>query len=110
MARLTRDQIIELPTRTEVVEVPEWGGDIEIRELSLAQVEAIEKPRSNVDAGLKVFLEGVIDPQFQPSDYETLKKRGHAAMMRVLARIMSISGMDADSQAEILGKSKTTPR
>ena len=43
MGRLTRDQIVaQVELRTEVVEVPEWGGSVVVRELSGRERDVFE--------------------------------------------------------------------
>lgn len=112
MAILSREQVLQAVPRRETVEVPEWGGAVIIQELTVAQQEAIaksSKAKGDADAGLKTFLEGVVEPEFEPGDYDALRERGAAGMTRVLARILALSGMTPEAQAEIMGKSVATP-
>lgn len=109
MALLSRDQVLAVKPRTEIVPVPEWGGDVEITELTIDQQSQIAqsvkgKPDADAQATIKAFLEGCTNPQFEPGDYDALRAKGAGAMQRVVGRIMRLSGMTPDAQAEILGK------
>lgn len=109
MAFLSRDHILTIKPRTEVVAVPEWGGDVEISELTIDQQSAIAqsvKGRLDADAQatVKAFLEGCTNPKFDAGDYDALRALGAGAMSRVVGRILRLSGMTPEAQAEILGK------
>ena len=110
MARITRDQFFAAAIPTEVVEVPELGGDVEIRALTVAQQDAIassvkrRKDGQEADAACKTLIEGMVDPKLTAADYEALKDRSAGAVARIVGRIVRLSGMTKDVQDEILGK------
>lgn len=108
MARLTRNAILGTSLRTKSVEVPEWGGDVEIRELSLRQQQLIAAANRGADGNTNVaiatFLEGVVDPQFTAADAEALASQGIAAFQRVVNEIVELSGMAPNADKAIAGK------
>ena len=51
MKTLTKDQIVAaVDIKTEVVEVPEWGGAVAVRELTGLERDAFEQSMVRVDA------------------------------------------------------------
>jgi hypothetical protein len=111
LARITRDQFFAAAIPTEVVEVPELGGSVEIRALTVAQQQTIAtsvkrmKDGQDADAACKTLIEGMIDPQLTAADYDALKERSAGAITRIVGRIVCLSGMTKESQDEIMGKS-----
>jgi hypothetical protein len=106
---LTREQIIaqrEQPLRTEVVSVPEWGGDVIVRELSGRERDAFEaefvddKGRRRLDAMFNIrarlVAASVVDEKgqtmFFPSDVEMLSDLSAAALDRVFTAARQLSG------------------
>lgn len=106
---LTRDQIIarrEIPLRTQTVSVPEWGGDVVVRELTGRERDAFEatfvddKGRRREDAMLNIRARLVaascVDDKgqtlFYPSDVELLADLSAAALDRVFTMARQLSG------------------
>ncbi|KKL05569.1 hypothetical protein LCGC14_2604700, partial [marine sediment metagenome] len=90
MAYLTKDAIRRAPDLKErSIEVPEWGGIVKIRPLTVDQ-RATMKDRSkkrvqtpdgewgieydNEDMELNAFILGIVDPKFGPEDIDWLRK------------------------------------
>lgn len=104
---LTREQILGANDhKTETVNVPEWGGAVEVQSLSLGQRQEIRK-RSTVEDevddekfDLYAFMEGVVQPQFQLDDFEALKAKNGQAMQRVMSRIMVLAGWTVEATKE----------
>lgn len=101
---LSREALLAADDRAEkVIEVPEWGGSVKIKALSLgAWQDAME--RSTVDgkvddnlAGLHTLLVGIVEPELSAEDYEQLRNKGIDGVMRVMGEIASLSGVDANA-------------
>lgn len=106
---LTRDQIIaqrQQPLRTEIVTVPEWGGDVIVREMSGRERDAFEaefvddKGNRRADAMFNIrarlVAASVVDDEgqtvFYPSDVEMLGELSAAALDRVFTVARQLSG------------------
>ena len=108
MGRLTRDQIVaQVDLRTEVVEVPEWGGSVVVRELSGRERDVFESSivkrngqkmsvdmenmRARFVAACVIGDDG--QPMFYPSDVERLGELSAAALERVFSVGRRLAGM-----------------
>lgn len=117
MAILTRDQILAAnDIVTEVVPVPEWGGEVLVRGLTGAERDAFEKNiveikgkrtivKDNIRA--KFVAATVVDEAghllFDEADIYPLGKKSAAALDRVFAAAQRLSGL-SDSDVEELEK------
>lgn len=102
---LTRDQILAADDRrSEVVEVPEWGGSVRVVAMSGTQRDAFEmsllvngKP-DPTNARAKLVAASVVDdsgaPVFTAGDIEALGRKNAAALSRIVevARRLSAIG------------------
>lgn len=123
MSGLTRDQILGADDRpTEVVSVPEWGGEVKVRGLSGTERDAYEasiaSPRPdgrkhinlrNLRARLVVLA--CVDPEtgdrlFRDDDAEALGGKSAAAVDRLFSVARRLSGLgedDVEEMAEAFG-------
>lgn len=96
--------------QTEVVNVPEWGGDVRVRGMTGVQRDAFD--RATVDADGKADLTNfaarlaatcVVDDQGNPlftlDDIDLLADKSGAALQRVSAVAMRLSGLGAEGAA-----------
>lgn len=84
----------------EVFPVPEWGGAVKLRPLSLAQRDELTK-LSTVDGqtdGQKIVrllvLYGVSEP---PLTDEILQEKAYAVVDRIAKRVMELNGMHKEA-------------
>ena len=120
MGLLTKGDILASRLKSEVVEVPEWGGSVRVRELSAAQ-------RDSWDSTFRFDAEGnatteslrnmrarmcaisIVDesdmPIFSPVEADQLGQLSGVALHRVYAVCRRLNGMD-DSTAK---NSEATP-
>ena len=102
MKILSREEILALDDRpTEIVEVPEWGGAVKVRGMSVGQraqlLKRIQGPDGKIDpekASIVAFIEGVVEPKFTMEDYEALAEKSAEAMDRVTMAFMRLSGVE----------------
>lgn len=114
MARLTKKAIMAAPLRSEVFEVPEWGGDILLGEWPVARTQEMMALFQNVAGGtntqdpailVKLFIMGCIDPVFSEADIPDLLNASGAVIIRAAQRIMEINGLTQAAQDDARGKS-----
>jgi len=110
---LTADEIWaakDIEERT--VEVPQWGGAVRIRTLSQKQSAELRKKAMRTNPITKqseldnealeqlLFIEGVIEPKFNMTDYGRISDKSMAAVTTVLKAIMDASGFSSESVNE----------
>jgi hypothetical protein len=113
MRKLTRDQILAAPLKTQIVEVPQWDGMVTICEMPVAKRNVLLAdmldPSGNVkitpDIELKLFIAGMYEPSFEANDAAELQAVSSAAVSHVAKAIMALNGMSADSQDDARGES-----
>jgi len=102
---LTAEQVVTVDDRPErVVEVPEWGGAVRIKALSLGQFQDI-RDRSTV-AGevdetrvtLYMLQEGIVEPRLTEAQVEMLRLKSIPAVVRLLSAISELSAVDEAAQ------------
>jgi hypothetical protein len=100
---LTLEQIQEVDDRPEkVVEMPEWGGNVRIKALSVDGVtEATDRARVNgevddMKAAMNMVIAGVIEPKLTPESAALLTGKSAAAVTRLVNEISKLSGISAD--------------
>jgi len=123
---LTREHILaQKELRTEQVSVPEWGGDVTVRELMASEADLFESQlallRETSQNGsartgntsafrAKIVSLACVDDTgarlFKDSDVEELGKLSRAALDRVATVAMRLSGY---SVAEVDAKKKDSP-
>jgi hypothetical protein len=88
----------------EIVEVPEWGGNVRVRGFSKQKqldIRTAAGGTENFDADkfeMLVFIYGVVEPEFTVEQVGLLKDKSAAAVDRILARIMDIAGLTAEAK------------
>jgi|SRR3990172_6088778 len=94
----------------EVVELPEWGGAVRVRALSLEeQFEINTKAQRDGETdllalGMLAVLHATIEPRFSEEHLVLLQKKGGAPMTRLMRVITRLSGMSE----EVVAAAKAT--
>lgn len=100
MALLTAESILAAEDFVyDIVECPEWGGEVRIRSLSGAQratlKKALEAGQENIDETLCVMA--IVDADgnriFTQQQINALSKKNTAVVSRIAIRVTEISGM-----------------
>lgn len=101
-ARLTADQIIAAEDlKTEVVDVPEWGGSVVLSALSVRALNEANRKATvggEVDAEkitVQVVIEGMTEPKLTDDQAGQLAQKSAAVINRLGAVIFRLSGVDA---------------
>lgn len=117
---LSKDQIVAaIAARAKevfTIAVPEWGGDVQVRRLTAADME-----RSGLSDGIrdatrfaKVIAISLIDdegsPLFTEKDAKTFAQADMAAAARVFGEIMRVNGlMDSDLEEAVQAFANAQP-
>jgi hypothetical protein len=124
MALLTRDAILNVSDiKTETVSVPEWNGDVCVRELNGADRDVYlasitPGPGETVadkckTAAAKLLQLSCIDPEtgnlmFSAGDIDTLSRKSGAAVQRVCSVASRLSRLNPSDLRELSKNSKAT--
>lgn len=97
---LTEADIIAIDDiETEVVEVPEWGGSVKLRGLSLDEVMAA-RAGGTADAAsmsVKLLAASFAEPALSEAAVASLGKKSAAVVTRLLQVATRLSGMDTEA-------------
>lgn len=96
---LTEADIIAIDDiETEVVEVPEWGGSVKLRGLSLDEVmEARKGDTSDPGAmSIRLLAAAFAEPDLSEAAVAALGKKSAAVVTRLLKVVTRLSGMNAE--------------
>lgn len=118
---LSKDQILGNKLKSETVTVPEWGGDVIVREMSARERDAFETAILNRD-GEEVTVENVrahlavrsvVDEQgnriFGDDDAEALANQSGAALNRIYTKACRLSRLRKADVEELVKNSGTGP-
>ena len=111
MKQLTRSDILRASLRRKRVDVPEWGGYVYVRELTVAEVDSLgrELQRGDLPPDLRARLirMATVDEQgnpiFQRGDEERIAQGGAAPLLRLSNEILAVSGLIDGVDAEKKG-------
>ncbi len=112
---LTKQQILSTSPRLKEVEVPEWGGSVFIRPLTIHEQAKL------ADLGTKYEKSSVVDrmknctlrlvqwsvcdeqgnPLFEAGDLEPLMSKAASAFLRLQDAILALSGLTEESRKEL---------
>lgn len=100
---LNLDAIFAAPDlSTDTVDVPEWGGKVEVQGLTKAQQLAVRKKAVKggvIDEGKMeglMIVQGVTNPKLEEQHIGELFKKASGPLDRILKKIMDLSGMSED--------------
>ncbi len=112
---LTKQQILSTSPRPKEVDVPEWGGSVFIRPLTIHEQAKL------ADLGTKYEKSSVVDrmknctlrlvqwsvcdeqgnPLFEAGDLEPLMSKAASAFLRLQDAILALSGLTEESRKEL---------
>ena len=126
VSHLTREQILGRDDlKREVIEVPEWGGSIVIRELRASEREVFEKrviqaggsgpglAKTLGDLRVSLVVKCIVDPAtgervFDDSDTKALNENSATAIARIFALCSRLSGISSEVVDSVVGESEVT--
>lgn len=121
MSKLTRDQILQADDKvTEEVSVPEWNGEVTVRNLTGKERDEYEagiaiQTRNGVKVNLaqaraKLLVKTIIDDKgervFTEKDINALGDKSAQALQRVFEVASRLSGLSKEDVEELLGNSE----
>lgn len=122
MALLTRDQILGADDiKTEVVKVPEWGGDVTVKMMTAAERDAFEesvvtKKGDKVEQNLENFRAKLCAKTMvnangnlmfpNPEDVKALGKKSAKALDRVYSAAQKLNGIGEKDVEEMVKNSE----
>jgi len=100
---LSRTEILEKSqTREVVVEVPEWGGSVTLRELTAGDALGLADAIKGGYLAAYVVARSAVTPDGQPmfteEDVTELKQRGMRAMIRLQRAAFELNGLDEEAR------------
>jgi len=111
--------------KTEVVNIPEWGGDVMVKAMTGTERDAFEASivEQNAKGGTKMKIENiraklvaktVIDPEskqniFTAGDIEAIGKKSAAALDRIYTVASKLSKVTDEDVEELAKNSETDP-
>lgn len=104
---LTRESILGTKPAPKPLEIPEWGGTIYIRKLSVAAIKALKDDSENVSA-VRWLILCVVDengnPLFTDADADQLESSSsYEVCMKVIKAAMEYNGLSTKSIEEAAG-------
>ena len=110
MARLSKQQVVKKPLKTEEVEVEAWGGSVLVREIPVAKRNELfgkyigpdGKPVVSMSLYLDMFVAGCVDPEFS---MEEASRLSHEPVEKVARVAMKLNGLGGEAQDEARGNS-----
>lgn len=122
MAKLTRDQILNVQDlSTEIVDVPEWGGEVTVKAMTGLERDAFEGSLMGTSGSVKIdniraklVQKTVVDEEtgkqlFSVADIEMLGGKSAAALDRIFTVARKLSGLSEDDVAALEKNSSPVP-
>ena len=125
MAIVGREALNKATFKRAVVHVPEWGGDVHIRELSAAEVASVQKiATSAVDLTTRTVTDTTALARFQAAvivagggdengahvltdaDIDTVLAQPSQIVVRLAQEISRLSGMEQEENADPVTSAK----
>lgn len=106
---LTVEEIISADDLgSETVDMPEWGGSVRIRGLSMDDIYKARKAAAGIaDAeerramvNLLFVVAGVVEPMMTPDMVTVLRGKSSDAVLRLIERISALNGATAEVRAK----------
>lgn len=115
MPKLTKEQILSIGPALKEVDVPEWGGSVFIRPITLGEQArladlGIKHEKGSVMARLRnctlQLIQWVVCDErgqrlFEPGDLDALLDKGASAFLRLQEEILTTSGLTRESREEL---------
>lgn len=108
MGILSRDQILSAnDSNLTRVDVPEWGGEVCIRALRLADILALKDTESDEQAAIQLLTLSLSDEEGNPiltaQDVETLANKNGRVIERLASLAAKVNGLTSEAIEETKG-------
>jgi hypothetical protein len=115
VSQLTREQILTASPRLKEIEVPEWGGSVFIRPLTIHEQARLADLGTKYEKGsvvermknctMRLVQWSVCDERgaalFEAADLEPLMAKSASAFLRLQDAILALSGLTEESRREL---------
>ena len=115
MTQLTKEQILSATPKLLEIEVPEWGGSVFIRPVTLAEQAkladlGLKHEKGSVVVRMKSITLQLVQwaacdadgqPIFEMKDIEALMNKSASALLRLQDAILKFSGLTEESRKEL---------
>ena len=112
---LTKEQILSITPRLQEIDIPEWGGSVFIRPITLAEQAKLADLGVKYEKGtvvvrmksitLQLVQWAVCDAEgqslFEMKDIEALMNKSASAFLRLQDAILKFSGLTEESRKEL---------
>ena len=95
LAILTADALLAADDlKTEVVNVPEWGGAVKVRGLKKGEWDKAQAEDDEVKGNSFLLSCGILEPELTPEQVDQLREKSLLAVNKLETAIIRCSGMD----------------
>ena len=98
---LTIGDIMDAGLPRAVVQMPEWGGQVEVRAITMAEMQRAKRqsrdPHTKDIDEIKMMAliveYGCVQPEFAPGQYQALMNKEPGPLTRISDRILELAGL-----------------
>lgn len=92
----------DLPTKS--VPVPEWGGSVVMRGLSIGQVDDLDalKTQGELAHILGLLAATIVEPEITPEQAGVLRQKSNHVLQRLLKEAVKINGLGAELERALV--------
>ena len=109
---LDRAAILAVPPALETFDMPEWGGAVQLRRLTLGDTVRLAAV-PNEDYAAALVVASVVDPAgnpiFSADDVPAIKNKPAMEINRLVKRLSAMNGLGGTEKAAIEGNSEASP-
>jgi hypothetical protein len=112
---LTKEHILAVTPKLQEIDVPEWGGSVFIRPVTLAEQAkladlGVKYEKGSISVRMKSITLQLVQwavtdseglPLFEAKDIEALMNKSASALLRLQEAILKFSGLTEDSRREL---------
>lgn len=86
----------------EDIEIPQWGGTVRVRGLTVGDIEALVPLKGTFDYSLALIARSMVDPPMTPEQAGLLRQKSDAAVELLLAEIMRVNAMGPEVEKALV--------
>lgn len=107
MDYLSISDIMERTLPTADVDVPEWGGVVQVRAITQGEITRIYRQATDrsgalneIKANVLILEAGMLQPKIAPGQYKQFLNKEPGPIARIAAEIITLSGMGTEEEEE----------
>jgi hypothetical protein len=110
---LSREEIFRANRKSELVDMPEWGGSVRIAEMSIGDTNALRDSDDSHSYAARLLQRALVDddlkPLFSSDDLDRLEELPTSAIKRLLAAITKLNAFGKERAADLEKNSEPSP-